>query len=195
MGERLVAARDLHQHGVHAPTVLQVQVTADDGALGSLEADGAAEGDVLLQDRRRGPRSGRRTGRAPPRPSSASSLAISSTRETNSGDFATKSVSHSSIGDRPRRGLWSPWTTTATAPWERSRVCRLAALMMPFSRSRRSASAMLPPAFSSARRKSSMPAPVLSPKLLHLSCADRCHLVQSLRYVLIGFALIGFALA
>ena len=152
--------RELDQHGVDAPTVLQVQVAADDGALGSLEADGAAEGDVLLQDDGEVLDPVGELGRAPASPFSASSLAISSTRETNSGDFATKSVSHSSIAIAPT-GLWSPSTTTATAPWERSRFWRFAALMMPSSRSRRSASSWSPSASSRRAPASRMPAPVL----------------------------------
>ena len=44
------AAGQLHEHGVHAAAVLQVKVAADDRRLRSLEADGLAEGDVLLRD-------------------------------------------------------------------------------------------------------------------------------------------------
>lgn len=100
VSQRLVGSDCFHENGVHSPTVLQVPVAADDGGLRGLKADGLAECDVLLRDELQ-VLDPVRTLCEPFLTVQGEPFASSSTSETNSADFATKSVSHSSITIAP----------------------------------------------------------------------------------------------
>jgi len=146
VGELGGAALELDGHRVDPAAGLLVQVGVDDRVVARLDAhDTPTEMFSFSVVLRRSTSSWSSAGASSP--FEATRAASSSARETNSADFATKSVSQRSS----TMAATLSWRTTATAPWLAWRSARLALSARPFSRSQRVAASLSPPFSSSAR--------------------------------------------